>query len=328
MSRLNILAWHIHGSYLNALARVDHEWILPVKDGRPEGYGGRGRTFDLPDNVKEVPAEAVRHLDLDLVLYQTVKNLREDGPEILSPSQLPLPKVFLEHNTPRPDAVNQRHPFADERGLLVHVTCFNRLMWDNGVAPVRVIEHSVAIDPEIAYDGSLARGITVANGMQARPRIAGYDLFLQARGRVPLDAVGMNTEAFGGFGDIPYRELHRLMARDRFLFSPMRYTSLPLAVVEAMTIGLPVVALGTTELPSVIEDGVNGFISGDLDTLIDRMKALIDNPSLARSLGERARDTARKRFGLSRFQTDWNEAIRFAVEPGRHDRLAAARGRP
>ena len=49
MRCLNILTWHIHGSYLNTLARIKHNWYLPVKPGRPEGYGGRGPTFDLPD---------------------------------------------------------------------------------------------------------------------------------------------------------------------------------------------------------------------------------------------------------------------------------------
>ena len=57
MQRLKILIWHIHGSYLNTLARIDADWYLPVKAGRPEGYGGRGPTFDLPDYVREVPAE-------------------------------------------------------------------------------------------------------------------------------------------------------------------------------------------------------------------------------------------------------------------------------
>ena len=60
MNRLRVLTWHIHGSYLNALARVDHDWFLPVKPGRPEGYGGRGWTFDLPANLREIPAEQVR----------------------------------------------------------------------------------------------------------------------------------------------------------------------------------------------------------------------------------------------------------------------------
>ncbi len=101
--------------------------------------------------------------------------------------------------------------------------------------PTLVIEHSVAIDPTIRYNGCRERGITVVNGMQQRPRIAGYDVFLQARQRVPLDAVGMETEAFGGLGDVSYRDLHRLIADYRFLFSPIRYTSPPLAVIEAMT---------------------------------------------------------------------------------------------
>ena len=309
MDRLNVLVWHIHGSYLNALARVDHNWILPVKAGRPEGYGGRGATFDLPANMREVPAAEVRHLDLDVVVMQTPRNLREDALELLSHEQQRLPTLYLEHNVPRPDAVNTRHPFADEPGLLVHVTRFNQLMWDNGPRPTRVIEHSVALDPSITYEGTIARGISVVNGMQARPRIAGYDLFLLARSKVPLDAVGMGTETFGGLGDVPYRELHRLTARYRFLFSPMRYTSLPLAVVEAMSIGMPVVALGTTALPDVIQDGVNGYISTDPDVLVERMKALIADPDLASALGQRARETARERFGLDRFRAEWDAAL-------------------
>lgn len=39
-------------------------------------------------------------------------------------------------------------------------------------------------------------------------------------------------------------------ARYRFLFNPIRYTSLGLAVIEAMMIGMPVVALGTTDMVS------------------------------------------------------------------------------
>jgi hypothetical protein len=313
MGRLNVLIWHIHGSYLNALVRVDHDWYLPVKPGRPEGYGGRGATFDLPDNVREIPAEQVRDRDFDVVVLQTPKNLHEDVPALLSPAQQRLPMLYLEHNVPRPDAVNTRHPFAESRGLLVHVTHFNRLMWDNGSCPTRVIEHAVALDPGITYDGRMPRGIAVVNGMQARPRIAGYDLFLQARGRVPLDAVGMRTEEFGGLGDVPYRNLHHITARYRFLYSPMRYTSLPLAVVEAMTIGMPIVALATTALPEVIQDGVNGYISADPDRLIDRMKALIADPELARALGDRARETARERFGLDRFRAAWDDALHAAI---------------
>ncbi|QBD78333.1 glycosyltransferase [Ktedonosporobacter rubrisoli] len=309
MRRLKILIWHIHGSYLNALARIEHDWYLPVKPGRPEGYGGRGPTFDLPEYMREVPAEEVRNLDLDLIIYQTPKNYYEDQYEILSEKQRSLPKIYLEHNTPKPHACDTRHPIDDPNVLLVHVTHYNRLMWDNGRTPTMVIEHSVAIDPEARYSGHIEKGITVINGAQKRARIAGYDLFLQAREQIPLDAVGMQTEQFGGLGDIAYRDLHRHISGYRFLFSPIRYTSLPLAVIEAMTLGMPVVALATTELPMVIENGESGYISCDVNALIEHMQRLLADPQEARRLGARAQAIARERFGLERFKRDWNAAF-------------------
>src|SRR5438067_12821815 len=114
--------------------------------------------------------------------------------------------------------------------------------------------------------------------MQKRPRIAGHDIFRHTQQRIPLDAVGMGTDEFGGLGYVPYRELHRRVAEYRFLFSPIRYTSLPLAVIEAMTVGMPVVALATTELPTVIENGVTGYVSCDIDRLINAMQFLLANP--------------------------------------------------
>jgi glycosyltransferase involved in cell wall biosynthesis len=150
--------------------------------------------------------------------------------------------------------------------------------------------------------------------MQKRPRIAGYDIFVQARQRVPLDAVGMETRDLGGLGDIPYRDLHRLIADYRFLFSPIRYTSLPLAVIEAMTIGMPVVALATTELPTVILHGETGYVSCNVDELIERMLFLLADHEEACRLGRNARAVAHERFGLDRFIQDWNRAFALVTQ--------------
>jgi len=256
-----------------------------------------------------VPAEQVHDLKLDLIIYQTPKNYFEDQFEILSAEQRRLPKIYLEHNTPKPHAVDTHHPVDDPNVLLVHVTHYNRLMWDNGRTPTVVIEHSVAFDPSITYRGYRECGITVVNGMQKRPRVAGYDVFLEVRQTVPLDVVGMETEVFGGLGDIPYRDLHRLMADYRFLFSPIRYTSLPLAVIEAMTIGMPIVALATTELPTVLSHGETGYVSCNVDALIECMRFLLADHEEAYRLGRNARAVARERFGLDRFIRDWNIAF-------------------
>lgn len=311
MRRLNILIWHIHGSYLDAITTLDHNWYLPVKGG-PDGYGGR--RYSSPPHVYEVDWDEVRNLDLDLIIFQSPRNYLEDQYEVLTPRQRELPRIYLEHNTPRPHPVETEHVVDDPQVLLVHVTQFNRLMWDNRRTPTAVIDHSVQIDPSIRYTGTLGRGITMVNAPHRRARIAGLDLFLEARCQVPLDICGIDTELVGGFGDIKYFRLHRFLSDYRFLYSPMRYTSLPLAVVEAMTIGMPIVALATTELPSVIENGVNGFLSNDPDELIEGMRWLIAHPKEAQRMGHEARRVAEKRFSLERFQRDWNAAFERAVE--------------
>ncbi len=136
-----------------------------------------------------------------------------------------------------------------------------------------------------------------------------YDLFLLAREQLPLESVGMQTEELGDLGDREYRHLHRRMAQYRFLFSPMRYTSLPLAVIEGMTIGMPIVALATTELPTVIEHGKSGFASCNMEELMQGMRYLLTHLEEAQRMGDYARKVALERFGLERFKSDWNAAF-------------------
>src|SRR5262245_25326357 len=109
MRPLRVLTWHIHGNYLYYLSQARVEFYLPVEPGGREGYGGRGNTFPFGDNVRDVPAEAVRDLALDCVLFQTRTNYLEDQHRLLSPAQRRLPRVYLEHDPPQLHPVDQRH---------------------------------------------------------------------------------------------------------------------------------------------------------------------------------------------------------------------------
>lgn len=308
MQRLNILVWQIHGSYLNTLVQSPHRFYLPVKPGRPEGYGGRGPTFPWSPDTVEVPAQRVRELELDLVIYQTPKNYFEDAPEILSPEQQRLPAIYLEHNTPQGRINEMVHPVDDPDVLLVHVTHFNDLFWDTRRTPTKVIEHAV-IPTFGGYSGELKKGICLVNDMPRRARVVGRDIFEHVRRQVPLDLFGFNSLELGGMGDLPQPEVHQQMRQYRFFFNPVRYTSLPLSVLEAMEMGLPVVALATTELPAVIRNGVNGFIDTNVENLVEAMHFLLENPEEARRIGAEGRRTVRERFGLERFVRDWNAAF-------------------
>ncbi len=316
MRPLRVLTWHVHGSYLYYLAHSRQEFYLPVLPGRPEGYQGRTPSYPWPGNLHEVPAEEVRSLGFDCVLFQSRQNYLRDQYEILSEPQRRLPRIYLEHDPPREHPTDTRHPCDDPDALLVHVTHFNGLMWDNGRTPTRVIEHGVVVPRGVSYTGQLARGIVVVNNISKRGRRLGLDVFERARREVPLDLVGMGWEQVGGLGEVAHHKLPAFEARYRFFFNPIRYTSLGLSVCEAMMLGLPIVGLATTEMVAVIENGVSGFLSTDVSAVIECMRDLLRHPAEARRLGAGARRTARSRFGIERFARDWDET--FAQVAGGH----------
>ena len=309
MRPLRILTWHVHGSYLYYLTQAHHEFYLPVKSGRPEGYGGRLSGIPWSDNVYNVPAEEVRNLELDCILFQSRQNYLKDQYEILSKSQQQLPQIHLEHDPPRDVPTDTKHIVDTENVLLVHVTHFNQLMWDSNRTPTRVIEHGVMVPSDVRYTGEVAKGLVIVNGLGSRGRRLGLDVFERVRQEVPLDLVGMNSEQLGGLGEVRHDRLPALAARYRFLFNPIRYTSLGLAVCEAMMVGLPVIGLATTEMVTVVENGVSGYVDTDVNKLIEVMRRLLDNLAEATMLGEGARKQARSRFGIERFTRDWDEAF-------------------
>lgn len=302
-TRLKIFTWHIHGSYLYYLSQGNYDIYIPVNDERTPGYYGRGRTFPFGSNVIEIPADMVKSYDFDVIMYQSVKNYLVDQYEILTPAQRRLPRVYLEHNTPLKSPFGTRHTVNDRRICLVHVTHYNRLMWDNNRTPVTVIEHGVT-DSDVPYTGELDKGVTIINHLPQRGRALGWDVFQQVTKQVPVDLAGMGNDAAGG-SEVLHPQLPAYRGKYRYLFHPVRHTSLALAVCEAMMQGLPVIGLATTELVTVIENGVNGFIHTDLDFLIDKMKLLMNDPELAAQMGKAARETALRRFHIDRFTADW-----------------------
>jgi hypothetical protein len=310
---MKIFTWHIHGSYLYFLSQGDYEIYIPVTATRKEeGYYGRGNTFPFGANVIEIPFEEVPHTQFDCILFQTNRNYLVDQFLLLSEEQRNLPRIYLEHDPPRNHPVDTRHIMQDREMLFVHVTHFNKLMWDNGSINTHVIEHGV-IEPRAHYTGELEKGIVVINNLPARGRLLGLDIFLEVRKHVPLDLVGMGSEGLS-LGEVLHPQLPEFTSRYRFFFNPIRWTSLGLAICEAMMIGIPVVGLATTELSSVINNGQSGFIHTDIYYLIEKMKLLLENRQHAVELGKAGKRIAKERFNIERFTHEWKELFQLAID--------------
>ena len=74
----------------------------------------------------------------------------------------------------------------------------------------------------------------------------------------------------------------------------------PVALIEAMAAGLPIVALRVGGVPDVIEDGVTGLLVSDRDPAVfaRALRTLIADSPARRKFAEQARERARDRFSI------------------------------
>ncbi len=306
---MRVFLWHVHGAWTTAFVHGRHEYLIPVLPDRgPDGLG-RARTYTWPENAVEVTPEEAAEAEVDVVILQRERELGGLA-EVWLGGRRPgrdVPAVYVEHNAPQGRINEMRHPAADRPELLlVHVTHFNDLFWDAGTTPTRVVEHGV-VDPGHRYTGELPRAAVAINEPGRRWRVTGTDLLERFARSVPVDLFGMKTGPLGG-KDLPQAALHREMARRRVYLHPIRWTSLGLSLIEAMHLGMPVVALATTEVPEAVPSGA-GVISTRLDVLEEALRRFIEDPGEARAAGEAARRYAISRYGLQRFLADWDEVL-------------------
>ena len=78
--------------------------------------------------------------------------------------------------------------------------------------------------------------------------------------------------------------------------------------IEAMHLGMPVVALATTEVPGAVPPEA-GVVSTRVDVLRGALRALVDDPEQARAMGKAARAFALEHYGLARFLADWDALL-------------------
>jgi glycosyltransferase involved in cell wall biosynthesis len=306
-NRLKIFTWHVHGSYLFYLSQGNYDLFIPVNEKKTSGYTGRGETFPFGPNVIEVPVQQVREMEFDLILFQEDDNYFTHQFEVLSDEQRCLPKIYIEHDPPWGHPTNEYHPVVSEDTMVVHVTHFNRLMWNNHNLRVKVIPHGVNV-PKCAFKGTNARGIVIINNLPKRGRLLGFDIFEEISKEIPLDLVGMGSEEYG-IGEVLHPQVPEFISQYRFFFNPIRYTSLGLAVCEAMMLGIPVVGLATTEMPSIIKNEVSGFVHNDLGYLKSKMKMLLSDIDFAKGIGLQGKKVAEELFDITRFNRDWERTF-------------------
>lgn len=89
-----------------------------------------------------------------------------------------------------------------------------------------------------------------------------------------------------------------LFSKASIFILPSYHENLPVAILEAMAMGLPVVATSVAGVPELIQDGCNGYLiqPGNYLALAERIIHLAINPKLRQSMGEANKDKIRKYY--------------------------------
>jgi len=192
---------------------------------------------------------------------------------------------------------------------------------------IRMIENGIDIEEFEQIDenfkkksrGQLGLNKEPVVGMLARlSDVKGQDILIQAMPKIMMDVPHVRLLLFGDgqqkeillkmVNDLRLQEhvrFYSLIDQRRICFSaidvfvvPSRQEGLGLSVMEAQACGLPVVASRVGGIVSLIEDGRTGLLVDpeNIDQLAGAIICLLKDPSLRQTIGEAAREHARKHY--------------------------------
>ncbi len=114
--------------------------------------------------------------------------------------------------------------------------------------------------------------------------------------------IGRSVSLLGRRSDMP-----SVYASLDLLVSSSRQEGLPIAILEGMASGLPIIATAVGEVPAVIEDGVSGILipKEDPDALAEAIISLLRDDEKRRRLASGARRRARDKYSAARMTVDY-----------------------
>lgn len=181
------------------------------------------------------------------------------------------------------------------------------------------------------YTGQVERVVNVSQAMfgndtvHSRGDHMNIDVFKTVTKEYPWKIFGSDNdnagENYGGL--LSYEDMKNMLRFSRVYFytgtQPSPYT---LAFIEPMMTGIPIVSIGldlgtnvyknqkTWEIPSIITNGVNGFISDSVAELRNYIDMLLKDHELAKKIGAAGRARAIELFGKGQRKVEWDNFLK------------------
>jgi glycosyltransferase involved in cell wall biosynthesis len=130
--------------------------------------------------------------------------------------------------------------------------------------------------------------LTVAGSLTTDPAYVA-----RLRRRIADTGVG---ERVAPLGEVPNGEIAALLQAHDVLAVPSSFEAAGIAYLEAMRVGLPVIATTAGGAAELVDDGVEGFLvaPGDVGALADRLSRWVTDRDLVARMGAAARERAQR----------------------------------
>ena len=304
---MRILTFNWHEPYICLLAATGHHFDVAPPLEYPE------RTWDLrsrpiPSNVSEVayPETADAY---DLVVCLTLQDVR-------AVHSWHVPRLYVMLNMIGTDAavegvekdafVEGLRPLFDDVSI-AFISEKKRQAWG---WPAPVVVSGIDPDDYGPYWGRVNKVLRVGNGLVERDHMQGYGIQERILDGMPSTVVGLNPTIPGARPASDWHELRSMYSTHRVMLSTLtdeHEDGYNLAVLEAMASGAPVVCLANSSTPII--DGVNGYVSDDLQYLRRRLLQLLEDQGQAAKLGARGRETVRSHFHIDTCVAGWRRVF-------------------
>jgi hypothetical protein len=307
------------GSYVNPL--TPHDPKRPAVDAKPNEYL---LNVDLQSSKENLHDRLIEWTDVVMIMHRSdwvlsnwerIKHKRV----ILRTIGQNQPQTELELSIPRSQGLQIVRYSPEEDKIAGYV---------GGDAIIRFYK-----DPDefTGYNGHIPAVLSVGQSMKERNMFCGYDIFMRASEGLHRNLYGTQSKNPDlspmddplWRGQLSFEDLKKAYQNHRVYFYTGTYpASYTLNFMEAMMTGIPIVAIGrdlanlkifdmdSYEVDKIIENGVNGFVSNDIEVLRSNLNYLIENPGKAKEIGQRGRERAIELFGKENIRKQWEDFLK------------------
>ena len=283
---LNVLTFPTHERYESMMTKCGHNFYAY----RAEGIKDWNTTYaPVPENYVLLDpqfgeSQIPDHVDFDVVLSQNKFGQYQIAKKMAGLLHVPL--ISLEHTLPVPSWGEE--VLESTRQMRGHLNLF-------------ISRYSIGA---WGWDEREDHALSVVNDWINRDWCCGFNIWQNViqglPNRVIGDTPGLSEPASST------EELVSAYQNSRIFLNTSTISPIPTVLLEAMSCGCAVVSTETCMIPEVIEHGVNGFMSNDINELKQYVVDLLNDEDLARQMGEAARKTVVKSFSVEKFASKWD----------------------